>query len=75
MVVDLMMPVMDGWEFIAKCQQDPAFASVPIVVLTGVSKEPGAHARVLLKKPVNFDNLLKVLSAMTASKTAPPGEA
>src|SRR5258705_5724469 len=33
-LLDLMMPVMDGFEFLAKVQQDPKLADVPIVVLT-----------------------------------------
>ncbi|MBC7545053.1 MAG: response regulator, partial [Candidatus Sericytochromatia bacterium] len=34
-LLDLMMPVMSGWEFRAKQQQDPTLAGIPVVVLSG----------------------------------------
>ena len=36
-VLDLMMPVMDGFEFIREFREDEAFASVPVVVVTAKS--------------------------------------
>jgi two-component system, chemotaxis family, chemotaxis protein CheY len=33
-LLDLMMPVMDGWEFLRLRTGDPALASIPVVVLT-----------------------------------------
>jgi len=33
-LLDLMMPEMDGFEFIAKLRQEPACASIPVIVLT-----------------------------------------
>ena len=34
-ILDLMMPVMDGWQFRAELKRDPALADVPIVVISG----------------------------------------
>jgi len=34
-VLDLMMPVMDGWEFRRRQRQDPALAAIPIIVISG----------------------------------------
>src|SRR6476646_6367807 len=31
-LLDLMMPVMDGWDFRSEQQRDPAFAGVPVVI-------------------------------------------
>ncbi|MEK8023972.1 MAG: response regulator [Candidatus Hydrogenedentota bacterium] len=36
-VLDLMMPVMNGWEFRAEQMKDPVFSSVPTVLFTGVA--------------------------------------
>ena len=35
-LLDLMMPVMDGWEFRRQQVTDPALAAVPVVVLSAV---------------------------------------
>jgi DNA-binding response OmpR family regulator len=57
MVVDLMMPVMDGWDFLLKCPE-----GVPIVVLSGVADidRTRAHPDVaaVLQKPVALETLL-----------------
>ena len=34
-LLDLMMPVMNGWEFCSQRQQDPALASIPVVLFSG----------------------------------------
>src|SRR4051812_16908814 len=33
-VLDLMMPVMDGWEFAAQLQQEPLWRDIPVVVVS-----------------------------------------
>jgi CheY-like chemotaxis protein len=45
-VMDLAMPVLDGWEAIRILRADPRTKSIPIVVLTGQAQpEPLARAR------------------------------
>ena len=54
-LLDLMMPRMDGWEF-PRCQAaDPSIANIPTIVLSG-SKLP-AGAKHQLAKPVDVDRL------------------
>ena len=36
-LLDMMMPVMDGWEFRRRQQDDPALASVPVLAVTAVA--------------------------------------
>ncbi len=40
-LLDLMMPVMDGWDFRTQQQQDPALKDIPVFILTaaGFSSE------------------------------------
>jgi CheY-like chemotaxis protein len=64
-LLDLMMPVMDGWEFRKRQRDDPALARVPVVVLTALDQ---AQARAedlngvdFLKKPLDFDRLLDLV--------------
>jgi CheY-like chemotaxis protein len=62
-LLDLMMPVMDGWEFRQEQKRDPQIASVPVVVLSALD-EPRSrplHADAFLKKPLDFDRLLTLV--------------
>ena len=54
-LLDLMMPRMDGWEFLRRQATDPSIANIPTIVLSG-SKLP-AGAKHQLSKPVDVDRL------------------
>jgi CheY-like chemotaxis protein len=62
-LLDLMMPVMDGWEFRREQQRDPAIADVPVVVLSALDRGRAADviADDFLKKPLDFDRLLRLV--------------
>ena len=62
-LLDLMMPVMDGWEFRRKQQADPSLADVPVIVLSALDQARAAdvHAEAFLKKPLDFDRLLQLV--------------
>lgn len=69
-LLDLMMPVMNGWEFRAAQRARPELASIPTVVLTAaadLSRTP-VEATAVLQKPVSVKKLLEVVSAQLASK-------
>lgn len=61
-LLDLMMPVMNGWEFRAEQQGDPNLAPIPVVVLSAdrdiAAKAAALQAPAYLAKPVNLDVLL-----------------
>jgi CheY-like chemotaxis protein len=64
-VLDLMMPVMDGWQFAAGLREVSAWASIPIVIVSA-GDDVEAEARALgarghLRKPVNLDDLLATI--------------
>ena len=65
-VLDLMMPVMDGWDFRHFQLQDPGLRDIPVVVVTaaGFSVE-SVRAQfgdvALIPKPVPLDDLLTAL--------------
>ena len=60
-LLDLMMPVMDGWTFRQRQLGIPEFAEVPVICLTAVY-DPEAASQALrapcLHKPVEMDALL-----------------
>jgi len=69
-LLDLMMPHMNGWEFRRKQLQDPALASVPVVLLTGAGTAAKSidELRVAgtIEKPVDLDALLAKVAAYCA---------
>ena len=61
-LLDLMMPVMNGWQFIDSIQKDPVLASIPIAIVTAFSdRTEGIHANAVLKKPIDVESMLKVV--------------
>ena len=58
-VLDLMLPVMDGWQFRAEQRQAPNLAGTPVVVITGneSAKAAALDAQLYLRKPFQFEQL------------------
>jgi CheY-like chemotaxis protein len=61
-LLDLMMPEMDGIEFMATRDFDPTLATIPVVVISGdvsaAKKASQMGASSCLKKPVGLTDLL-----------------
>ena len=61
-LLDLMMPVMDGWLFRTEQRSDPAIADIPVIVISadGNLRQQAAkiQANGYLRKPVGIDTLL-----------------
>jgi CheY-like chemotaxis protein len=68
-ILDLRMPVMDGWEFLAEQQElaDERLAAIPVLLLTGeAAPEHEAmqlNAAGLVQKPYEPEDLLEAVSA------------
>ena len=64
-LLDLMMPVMDGREFRALLLQDAELGAIPVVILTAHANlrdaAEGMAAAACLKKPVQLDVLLQII--------------
>jgi CheY-like chemotaxis protein len=58
-LLDLIMPRMDGWEFLRRQSADPAIASIPTIVLSGSSLPAGAKHQ--LAKPIDAERLLALV--------------
>jgi CheY-like chemotaxis protein len=71
-LVDLVMPIMNGWELLEKLETDPRLARVPATVLSGMPVERSIeHAQGVLHKPIDLPNLLGLLDAV--AKAHPGG--
>jgi CheY-like chemotaxis protein len=68
-LLDLMMPVMDGWEFRRVQQQDAALAAIPVVILSADGnvrrKAASIAAAGYVQKPVETDQLLDLVRRHT----------
>jgi CheY-like chemotaxis protein len=76
-LLDLMMPVMNGWEFRAAQQAERRLAAVPVVVLSGdaqvVQKAERLGAVAVLGKPVSILHLLEVVGRCCTAAAASHG--
>jgi two-component system cell cycle response regulator DivK len=67
-LMDMMMPGMDGYEAIAKMKETPELKEIPVIAVTAQAmvgdKERCLQAGAVgyISKPVNVDNLIKLIS-------------
>nr|WP_227026860.1 response regulator [Corallococcus soli] len=70
-LLDLMMPVKDGFQFRAEQRADARFAHIPVVVMSADpqldSRRDVLTARSYLRKPLDIDQLLAAARAATAA--------
>ncbi|MBC8133265.1 MAG: response regulator [Deltaproteobacteria bacterium] len=75
-LLDLMMPIMDGWEFSSVKQGNPQWATVPIVIVSADANvsEKGQAVRAVahLRKPIDIDQLLGILLTVVTPPAPPP---
>jgi len=65
-LLDLMMPVMDGWQFLAARRADPALAQVPVAVVSAVGGGSPDEIVAALRKPVDLDRLVALVAEYCA---------
>jgi CheY-like chemotaxis protein len=77
-LMDLGLPVIDGWEATRRLKRDPATAHIPIIVLSAHAmiadreKSLAAGADDFDSKPVRFDQLLTKIERLLAVPSAAP---
>ena len=55
-VLDLMMPGMDGWDLRHAQKRDPRLAAIPVIAVSAAGKLPDADAQ--FRKPLDFEKFL-----------------
>jgi CheY-like chemotaxis protein len=62
-LLDLMMPVMDGWTFRQEILKDQALANIPVVVMTAASaaRAQAVVSDAVLFKPLQMDSVVEVV--------------
>lgn len=70
-LLDMMMPVMDGETFLRIRRGDSSLSAIPVIVVTAFSKVNAEGADALLRKPVQLDELLQEISKFCHGKREP----
>jgi CheY-like chemotaxis protein len=64
-LLDLSLPVLDGWEFLRERRKDPPLARIPVIVISGSfgvdERARQAGASEVIKKPFQPEGLLPVI--------------
>ena len=73
-VLDLMMPKLNGWDFMQELVNDARLPRIPNIVATAAAPHwgfpvPDAH---VLRKPLDIDRLLDLIGAVTTTPGSPP---
>ena len=64
-LLDLMMPIMNGWEFLEAQREDAKLAAIPVVVVSAAGdKAKSAKAHGFVKKPIEVDTLLRMIRTL-----------
>jgi CheY-like chemotaxis protein len=72
--LDLMMPIMDGWEFLRRLRREPPFARVPVVIMSAArdaglaADQLGAEA--FLPKPFDLEAVLSLVGRLAPGREA-----
>lgn len=75
-VLDLLMPLMDGFEVLKRLRADPGTHDVPVIVLTALESDGDvlravqAGATMYLTKPVEVAKLTKLVTAILGTRPA-----
>jgi CheY-like chemotaxis protein len=65
-LLDLMMPIMNGWEFYELISRDKSVSSIPVVVMSAQDTDAYSGSLRLLRKPLALDQLLSTVNEICA---------
>lgn len=62
-LLDMMMPVMDGWTFSAEAKKNSLYKSIPLLAVTAFADQITSKENFygVLKKPIRIDILLDIV--------------
>src|ERR1700722_9735703 len=63
-LLDLIMPVMNGWSLFTEIEGRPELRAVPVVFMSGVPQMAPGGGSLVLKKPFDLPTLLKLLDGV-----------
>jgi CheY-like chemotaxis protein len=80
LLVDLVMPTLDGWQLCAELARDPDLGSIPVVILSAAwnlhnERTGGLQPAATLLKPINFKLLFEIVERFCGRARPAPREA
>ncbi len=75
-LMDLSMPVLDGWEATRRLKADPATSHIPVIAVTAhaiageIQRALDAGCVAVVTKPIDEDSLFETIVRVTTSSTA-----
>ncbi|MBK7863436.1 MAG: response regulator [Archangiaceae bacterium] len=72
-MLDLLMPVMNGWEFLEARRHEAALAAIPVIVVSAALDASAELPNVAgyVKKPVSLEAVLEIIERLQSGKSAP----
>jgi CheY-like chemotaxis protein len=67
-ILDMMMPLVDGRHVLEAIRNDEHLSSVPVVVMSAVAHEKPAGAAAFLRKPFSLDTLFDAVHTLVGSR-------
>jgi CheY-like chemotaxis protein len=61
-LLDLLMPGMNGWDLFEKLRERPELSSVPVIIHSSASSRAPAGVTRVLQKPLAFERLISVVA-------------
>jgi CheY-like chemotaxis protein len=72
-ILDLMMPVMDGMTFLRHLEADARLSKVPVIVASATTPEQPIKVETIVRKPIDFDTLLRAVErTFSGGQIQPP---
>lgn len=72
-ILDLMMPMISGWQVLEKMNKDPSLAAIPVMVLSAVARDKPAGAAAFLRKPFDIDTFCDAVRGHFSRPESGPG--
>ena len=70
-ILDIMMPMIDGRQVLEVMQRDQVLSGIPVIVISAVARETPVGATAFLKKPFSLEKLFQTVRIYTDEPPAP----
>jgi CheY-like chemotaxis protein len=72
LLVDLMMPIMSGWQFLEARRSDARLAEIPVVLMSAspIPTDPDLCVAAVLQKPFSIDALFNTVERALGGRAA-----
>ena len=72
-LLDLMMPVMDGWRLLELLKSDANLCDIPVTVVSAARYQGSVGATRFIKKPLNVELLIQTVKDFCGCSARPRG--